>query len=107
MEGENSEPRPEAVDEFLGQTFDDLISLLPEKSQHRQSDGQVAAEEAAALDEPDLQPVFGSGLRRNQSGGSTANDEHVVFGADGNGPRGFLKGVHGMSRYKSSVGSKR
>ena len=71
------------VDEFLRQTLDDLVFLLAEETKHRQSDGHVAADEAAALDQPDVEPVLGSGERGDESGRAAADDEHVVFGADG------------------------
>ena len=48
---------PQPVDELLRQAGDDGLAFLAEESEHRQADGQVAADEAAAFDQGHLQAV--------------------------------------------------
>lgn len=50
-------PRTQAVDEELGQSFDNLVALASEVAQNRQTDGQVAAQIAAAFDQHDAQAL--------------------------------------------------
>jgi hypothetical protein len=85
----------EAVDEFLREALDDLVLLLAEEAEHREADGHVAAEEAAAFDEADAETVFGRGERGGEAGGAAADDEDVVFGAHRDGAGGFLDGLEG------------
>ena len=75
---------------FCGRPLMIWFFFCPRKSEHGQPDRHVAADEAAAFDQPDLQAVLGRGQRGGEPGRAAADDEHVVFGADGNGPRRLL-----------------
>src|SRR5690606_258003 len=62
-------------------TVDDLVALLAKEAQYGQTDGHVPADKAAAFEQADLQPVFGCADSGGDSGGSAADDEHVILGA--------------------------
>ena len=80
----------EAVDETLRKPLDDLVALLSEEAENRQSDCEIAAQITAALDKHYLETLGGSGLRRHQSRRTSANDEDVNRSAHGNFPSGFV-----------------
>lgn len=82
-------PRTQAVDEELGQSFDNLVALASEITQNRQTDGQVAAQIAAAFDQHDAQALACRRTCGHDARGAAAHDEHVHFGANRNLPPEF------------------
>ena len=82
-------PRTQAVDEELGQSFDNLVALASEITQNRQTDGQVAAQLAAAFDQHDAQALACRRTCGHDARRAAAHDEHVHFGANRNLPPEF------------------
>ena len=87
------------IDELLRQALDDLVALLAEEAQHRQADRHVAADEAAAFDEADPQPIFGGGKGRGKPGRPATDDENIIVGDHGRRSGGFLDGTGCLSRH--------
>ena len=73
----------QTLDELQRQTLDDDVAFAPEESEQRQTDGHVAAQETAALDEHYAQAVARSRLGGHDAGGAAAHDQNVHLGADG------------------------
>ena len=75
----------QTLDELQRQTLDDDVAFASEEAEQRQTDGHVAAEDAAALDKHYFGAFLQGGcLCSHKSRRTCAYDEYVYFGANRN-----------------------
>ena len=85
----------QTLDELQRQTLDDDVAFAPEESEQRQTDGHVAAQETAALDEH----YFGAFLQSSRLGchksrRACAHDQDIHLRTHRNPPGRFFNLFH-------------